>query len=705
MKKFFKRIMACTLAGVIVAGSCGSYSQVNAKNVDIDSIESAMLNDRGLETSYIIDCKNPIIYNMINKNYAEDKKEDIYLQDNNIVSLELTGNELENIKSAGVVVEEDYILTGSSRKKPVNNRLQGNNVKHGGNEKKDNLKNNKVKNYNRKNWSIGAVGVDENTDNLNRVLQNTKEVSQNKVKIAIIDSGVDFSEYVNVVARKNFVGDDINPVFEDSTGHGTAIASIIGSNGNNDATPGINPNAEIYSARVLDENNQAPVSRICEAIYWAIENKVNIINISFGTDKDSEILHKAIRDASKAGILIFAASGNGGNDSAVEYPAAYSEVVAVGATAPTGELSDMTSCGEELELLAPGEAIETTGFLDIDIVSSGTSMAVPHAVGVASLLWEKDLSKSAEFIRSLMEASAKEVLTDNDDYSFVDYEYANEIYDDYYDDFKKTQYSYNSVDVDEINEEYDNQEDVEDYSEVATGSWSKDNHVKTVTYAEGEVNCLNASELNILKKSVKLPDIEPSWHCAWESNTRIFHGKYDTNSNYNYNYVEAYKVVMTMSKKCKNGKKVAVAIDGAPNTTEGNVIKALMNDNKKCITSHANSNKRNASIVFMGIAMHMVADTYAHSAAVYIKKDKTFIPVRDISDMENDTIKDCPARFECAKKSCKKILNVWKNNSNPSSSEYNVSGFGNNEARKAFRLRFLYTYSNDSNLKNKSIEQ
>ena len=65
----------------------------------------------------------------------------------------------------------------------------------------------------------------------------------------------------------------------------------------------------------------------------------------------------------------------------------------------------MTSCGEELELVAPGEAIETTGFLDINIVSSGTSMAAPHAVGVASLLWEKDLSKSAEFIRGLMEKS------------------------------------------------------------------------------------------------------------------------------------------------------------------------------------------------------------------------------------------------------------------------------------------------------------
>ena len=37
------------------------------------------ISDNGSESSYIIDCKNPLIYNMINNNYAEDKIEETYV--------------------------------------------------------------------------------------------------------------------------------------------------------------------------------------------------------------------------------------------------------------------------------------------------------------------------------------------------------------------------------------------------------------------------------------------------------------------------------------------------------------------------------------------------------------------------------------------------------------------------------------------------
>ena len=53
---------------------------------------------------------------------------------------------------------------------------------------------------------------------------------------------------------------------------------------------GINQNVEIYSARVLDDYNMAPISRVVEGIYWAIEKNVNIISLSFGTSTDSAVL-------------------------------------------------------------------------------------------------------------------------------------------------------------------------------------------------------------------------------------------------------------------------------------------------------------------------------------------------------------------------------------------------------------------------------
>ena len=76
---------------------------------------------------------------------------------------------------------------------------------------------------------------------------------------------------------------------------------------------GIAPNVELYSIKVLDENNEAPVSRIIQGIYKCIEEKVDIINMSFGTVNKSEALEKAIKAAKDAGILMIASAGNRGD--------------------------------------------------------------------------------------------------------------------------------------------------------------------------------------------------------------------------------------------------------------------------------------------------------------------------------------------------------------------------------------------------------
>ena len=108
---------------------------------------------------------------------------------------------------------------------------------------------------------------------------------------------------------------------------------------------------ELYSAKVLDNKNVAPLSRIIEAINWAIEEKVNIINMSFGTTANSQALYNAIKKADDAGILLIASAGN---NETVEYPAKYEEVVAVGSRNAEGELSEQSASGDELEVVAPG---------------------------------------------------------------------------------------------------------------------------------------------------------------------------------------------------------------------------------------------------------------------------------------------------------------------------------------------------------------
>lgn len=107
--------------------------------------------------------------------------------------------------------------------------------------------------------------------------------------------------------------------------------------------------------------------------------------MSFGTSTYSNAMKKAVEDAYDAGILMVGASGN--NAGKVEYPAAFKEVMAVAATTPEAEISSFSNTGKELEIAAPGEKIQTASFFGGSVVTHGTSIAVPHVVGVASLLW------------------------------------------------------------------------------------------------------------------------------------------------------------------------------------------------------------------------------------------------------------------------------------------------------------------------------
>ncbi len=255
--------------------------------------------------------------------------------------------------------------------------------------------------------------------------------STEPVKVAIIDSGVNFSCDINVEERKDFIDgrseNDIAILYEDFSGHGTNIAGVIAAQENDIGVTGGNPNVLLYSARVLDAANEAPISRVVEAIDWAISREVHIINLSFTTATDSPELKAAIQRAYDAGILLIAAAGNEGY---VAYPAAYPEVIAVGAINSQGELCSFSPLQGSVELLAPGELITSTDVFDTMSTHSGTSYAAPHVTAIASKLWERDLSMSANYVRCVLDISAN--LWKNDSrygYGLVDYNFGCIVFD------------------------------------------------------------------------------------------------------------------------------------------------------------------------------------------------------------------------------------------------------------------------------------
>lgn len=237
------------------------------------------------------------------------------------------------------------------------------------------------------------------------------------VKVAIIDTGVNCSHPdIQCVAEYNAITDEEGSrVATDENGHGTHVAgTACASGGNNIGVSGVSQGCQIHAVKFMDANGSGSLLSAARAVQWAINNDIHIINASWGGPAHSNVLEKAIQKADDAGILFVVAAGNEATniDTSPRYPASYnySNVVTVASHTNRGQVSWFSNVGAEtVEVIAPGSNILS---LDADggyVELSGTSMATPHVVGFASLLWQKYAAAGIER-RQAMLAVREELL-------------------------------------------------------------------------------------------------------------------------------------------------------------------------------------------------------------------------------------------------------------------------------------------------------
>ncbi len=208
------------------------------------------------------------------------------------------------------------------------------------------------------------------------------------VKVAVIDTGIDL-DHPDLIdnIKGGFNAIDPAKAPDDDNGHGTHVAGIIAGMDNNDGVIGVAPKVHLYAVKVISAAGSGYVSDIIEGVQWAIDNDMQVINMSLGTSSDSPLLHEVIAAAEKKGIVIVAAAGNNGpGDNTVSYPGKYPEVLAVSTLDDANAIANFSSRGSETGIAAPGVKIYSTykdgGYKSL----SGTSMASPHVVGVAALV-------------------------------------------------------------------------------------------------------------------------------------------------------------------------------------------------------------------------------------------------------------------------------------------------------------------------------
>ena len=156
------------------------------------------------------------------------------------------------------------------------------------------------------------------------------------VKIGVIDTGINLNhpDFFNqdqtsrFLKGYDFVDNDTVP--QDTNGHGTQVTGIIAADGQ---LKGIAPMTEIFSYRVSSDGESVPSNLIIKAINQAIEDKVDIINISLGVNMTHNKIDEAVNNAINQGIVVVAAAGNSGPEkSTIGSPARNPNAVTVGAT-------------------------------------------------------------------------------------------------------------------------------------------------------------------------------------------------------------------------------------------------------------------------------------------------------------------------------------------------------------------------------------
>lgn len=270
--------------------------------------------------------------------------------------------------------------------------------------------------------------------NLNMEAAWDQQKGKETVRVAVLDTGVitdhpDLKE--NLAQGADFIGGnksfpiesynvtDYDPTdetgYNEGGSHGTHVAGIIGAVTNNNlGVAGTNWNIDLLPVRVLKQTGGTSWD-IAEGIYYAIDKKADIINLSLGSNHDSRLQHDAVKKAYEEEITVVAAAGNDGAGK-VYYPAAYPETIAVSAVGKTNQKASYSNYSPEVDVAAPGgdygqPIYSTWGYYQEGQTISdyngmiGTSMAAPHVSGVAALLTASGVS-APENIRDRLTETA-----------------------------------------------------------------------------------------------------------------------------------------------------------------------------------------------------------------------------------------------------------------------------------------------------------
>ena len=223
--------------------------------------------------------------------------------------------------------------------------------------------------------------IDQQQDLSHTPLSETDTVNS-EVLVAVLDTGIDVNHKDlsgKVVESINFTR---SHTIEDKVGHGTHIAGIIASEKNGILIKGASSNIKLLNVKVAEDDGLVWASDVAEGIIRATDKGAQVINMSLVLPSKYQPIEEAIKYAWDRGVVMTAAAGNFVKCNT--YPAAYSNVLAVGAINFDGKLWEGSNDSDFVNAYAPGVSILSTIPGNKYGYQSGTSMASAYVSAVGA---------------------------------------------------------------------------------------------------------------------------------------------------------------------------------------------------------------------------------------------------------------------------------------------------------------------------------
>lgn len=230
-------------------------------------------------------------------------------------------------------------------------------------------------------------------------------------RVAIVDSGVDAShpwlgDCVDQVggASARLAGDGsvvlVPGAHSDAFGHGTACAGVVHQ---------LAPRATVISVQVLGPGLTGRATVFLEGLRWAIEQGVDVINLSLGTTKDTytAAFHELCDLAYFRGITIVTAANNVDR---VSYPSLFASVTSVACNHATDPFRYHYNPNPPTEFLARGIDVEVAWRAGHTMRATGNSYAAPHISGLIALIKSKHPKLRPFQLKTILHACAANVL-------------------------------------------------------------------------------------------------------------------------------------------------------------------------------------------------------------------------------------------------------------------------------------------------------